>query len=143
MIIQEPYVIKGGVFSDHRGKISFVNDFHFDNIKRFYVFTQSPDNGSRAWQGHQIESKHFYCTKGSYLIKTVQIDDWEKPSKNLRPLSFRLTAENSKILIVPPGYANAIVALQPNSQLLVFSDKTMDKTKSDMYRFDKELWINQ
>lgn len=32
-----PKVIQGGNFSDHRGTISYVNDFSFKDIERFYI----------------------------------------------------------------------------------------------------------
>lgn len=32
-----PKIIQGGDFLDHRGTISYVNDFSFKVIERFYI----------------------------------------------------------------------------------------------------------
>jgi dTDP-4-dehydrorhamnose 3,5-epimerase len=58
MILDKPEIIKGGSYSDNRGEIRFVNDFQFDDVKRFY-FIKHPDKSViRAWQGHQFEKKN-------------------------------------------------------------------------------------
>jgi hypothetical protein len=52
-MLEKPTIIKGGSFSDDRGLMRFVNDFRFDDVKRFY-FIKHPDlSVKRAWQGHQ------------------------------------------------------------------------------------------
>lgn len=58
-----PKVISGGCFSDHRGSISYVNDFTFENIERFYVISNSDENPIRAWQGHKLDAKKFLLFK--------------------------------------------------------------------------------
>jgi hypothetical protein len=37
MQVEKPEIIEGGFFEDPRGKIQYVNDFHFENVKRFYL----------------------------------------------------------------------------------------------------------
>ena len=59
----KPKIIKGGKFSDHRGSISYVNDFSFADIERFYIISNSIENPIRAWQGHKLDAKNFYCLK--------------------------------------------------------------------------------
>lgn len=50
-------IIKGGTFNDERGYMRFVNDFHFNEVNRFY-FIKHPDTETvRAWQGHQFEKR--------------------------------------------------------------------------------------
>ena len=49
----EPKIIQGGKFSDQRGSISYVNDFNFTDIERFYIISNSKENPVRAWQGHK------------------------------------------------------------------------------------------
>lgn len=63
-----PKIIKGGKFKDERGLIRFVNDFHFENIKRFYLIKHPDTKFVRAYQGHQLESKYFYPVSGSFVI---------------------------------------------------------------------------
>ena len=108
-----PTLIKGGIFSDHRGSLSFVNDFVLDEVKRFYTITQSPENGPRAWQGHKTESKYFYCVRGSFAVKLVEIDDWKHPSENLPVHAFEISEKESEVLVIPGGYANGLKALEP------------------------------
>jgi len=140
--MREPFLINGGIFSDERGVIRFVNDFTLEGIKRFYTITQSPESGPRAWQGHKMESKYFYCLKGSFALRLAKIDNWEEPGNSPEIKSFKLSDVNSDILVVPDGYANGIQALEEYSQLLIFSEKTIDEAKDDEVRFDKDRWIN-
>jgi len=133
-------LIKGGIFKDERGTIQFVNDFKFLDIKRFYITENVSTDEVRAWQGHKTEKKYFYAITGEFLIGLVKIDNWETPSKNLKAESLILSEKDSKILEIPAGYANGLRALKPNSKLLIFSDKTMEK--ADKYMYDKNLWIN-
>lgn len=40
----KPKIIQGGKFSDQRGTISYVNDFMFTDIERFYIISNSLEN---------------------------------------------------------------------------------------------------
>ena len=60
-----PQLIEGGNFSDHRGTLSYVNDFSFKDIERFYIISNSVTHPVRAWQGHKLDAKNFYCLSGS------------------------------------------------------------------------------
>jgi hypothetical protein len=55
-------------------------------------------NVIRAWQGHTIESRWFNCVKGSFTVKLIEIDNWEKPSKEFKVLRYKLTSEKQEIL---------------------------------------------
>ena len=78
----KPFLIEGGIFSDYRGTLTFVNDFSLENAKRFYTITQSPSQGVRAWQGHKTESKYIYCLNGAFAIRLI----WQKMmNKDLMP----------------------------------------------------------
>ena len=136
------YITEGGVYSDNRGAVAFVNDFNLAPVKRFYLITHPNTDIVRAWQGHKIERKWFYCTKGSFEIKVVKIDDWANPSKELVIESYILTATKSQVLAVSEGCATGIRAMEMDSSLMVFSDKTLDEAKNDDYRFDKDYWFN-
>ena len=135
-----PKIIKGDIASDNRGSISFVNDFKFENIKRFYVVENSEDNPIRAWHGHKKDIKHFYCVKGSFLVSYVKIDDWENPSKNLVVHHTTLDDKESKILVIPAGYANSIKAIEPGSKLISFSILDMDEASDDSVRYPADTW---
>ncbi|SHG93828.1 cupin domain-containing protein [Flavobacterium defluvii] len=139
-----PEVIQGGNFSDHRGTISYVNDFSFNDIERFYIITNSEENPIRAWQGHKLDSKNFYCVSGSFKIHFVKIDNWESPSKNLPVETIIVSEGDSKIVQIPPGYANAVQSLESNSKLISFSTLPLTKVKEDDARYPSDYWnINE
>lgn len=133
-------IIQGGRHEDDRGILSFVNEFNFDDIVRFYTIENKDINVKRGWQGHKKECKYFYCVKGSFDIALVQIDYWQQPSKNLIPKRITLQNNKSEILMVPGGYANAITALEEQSKLIVFSNYTLEESIKDSFRFNSNLW---
>lgn len=134
-------IIQGNLHTDHRGTIRFVNDFTFDGIKRFYTITHPDTNTIRAWQGHKIETKHFFVSKGSFIINWIAIDNWESPSKDLKINAYTLSDTQSEILTIPPGHVNGFKALEPDSTLMVFSDMLLEDAKNDDYRFPVEMWL--
>jgi dTDP-4-dehydrorhamnose 3,5-epimerase-like enzyme len=132
----EATVIEGNVFTDQRGSVSFVNDFKFLGIERFYIIENSEMHPLRVWQGHKLDSKNFYCIKGSFKISFVKVDNWENPSSDLKVESMVLTAGVSAVLNIPFGYANAIKSLEKGSRLLSFSTLPLDQVSNDDVRFD-------
>ena len=135
-------IISGGQFNDDRGTVSFVNDFDMTSIKRFYSIHHPNDEIIRAWQGHKVEKKWFYCVRGSFLINVIQIDNWEKPSTNLNVSSYHLHSNNSSVLYVPGGHVTGIKAHEADSTLMVYSDMFINESKDDDFRFDKNNWFN-
>lgn len=136
------HLIKGAIFSDYRGIIRHVNDFGFESIKRFYTIYHPDTKIIRAWQGHKLESKYFYVVKGSFLVNTIKIDKWEGPDKNILPNTLRITENESNIIIVEPGQANGFKALTPDSIMMVFSDKTLEESQADNYRWEAGYFLN-
>ena len=135
-----PEVIQGGNFSDHRGTISYVNDFSFDGIERFYIITNSEENPVRAWQGHKLDAKNFYCVSGSFKIHFIKIDNWENPSKDLNIETVLVNEFDSKIVHIPAGYANAVESLERNSKLISFSTLPLSNVKDDDARYPADYW---
>jgi dTDP-4-dehydrorhamnose 3,5-epimerase-like enzyme len=135
-----PQLIKGGIHTDQRGQISFVNDLKFDAIERFYIISNSAKNPLRAWHGHKIDNKYFYCIKGVIKVHYVKIDDWESPSRNLKVESVVLNAAESTIFHIPEGYANAIESLEVGSKLMSFSTLPLDRISEDDVRFESDMW---
>ncbi|MFZ4796711.1 MAG: WxcM-like domain-containing protein [Bacteroidia bacterium] len=133
-------LIEGGIFSDNRGKLFHVNEFDMSLVKRFYAVENNIENPTRAWQAHQKESKWFFVVKGSFLIGLVLPDNWESPSPNLHIEKIILGETDSKVLYIPPGYANGIKALEPNSKLMVFSNFTIQEAATDNIKFDINTW---
>ena len=136
-----PKLIAGGNFSDHRGTLSYVNDFSFKDIERFYIISNSDTHPLRAWQGHKLDAKNFYCLSGSFRIHYVKIDNWENPSKDLTIETVTLTESESKMLHIPAGYANAIESLGPDSKLISFSTLPLSNVSEDDVRYDANYWM--
>jgi dTDP-4-dehydrorhamnose 3,5-epimerase-like enzyme len=135
-----PKIIQGGRFSDHRGTISYVNDFKFTDIERFYIISNSEENPIRAWQGHKLDAKNFYCLSGSFNIYFVKIDNWENPSKELTVESIFVSVNDSKIVHIPAGYANAIESLEKDSKLISFSTLPLANVGDDDIRYASDFW---
>ena len=134
-------LIDDGIFSDNRGKLFHVNEFDMTLVKRFYAVENNIENPTRAWQAHQKESKWFYVMKGSFLIGLVKPDNWESPSQNLQVEKIILSETESKVLYIPPGYANGVKALEENSKLMVFSNFTIQEAATDNIKFDINTWL--
>jgi len=132
----EVNTIKGDSFSDSRGTVRFVNDFLFEGIKRFYTILHPDIEVIRAWQGHKKETKCFFVSRGTFVFNWIKIDNWKQPSANLTVNSKVLSEKDSAVLIIPPGHVNGFKALEPDSTVIVFSDLTLDESKSDDYRWD-------
>lgn len=138
----KPQIIKGGAFQDERGTLRFVNDFSFDNIKRFYFIKHFGTEAIRAWQGHEFENKYFYPIRGRFVVAWVKIDIFEHPSHNLKAEYRILSAENSEILAIPKGFANGLKALEPNSEIMVLSDMVLEHSVKEKIIYPSNWWIN-
>ena len=140
-MLKKPSIIQGGKHSDARGRMSFVNAFSMDAVKRFYVIEPKNTEIIRAWQGHKQEEKWFHVLNGSFAVVLVEIDNWATPSDNLPYEKFVLEADNNQVLHVPKGYANGFIALEADARLLVFSDASLAESADDNYRFDANKWF--
>ena len=109
-------------------------------MKRFYIIEGQAKGSVRAWQGHQKENKFFYVTKGDFLICAVRIDDWDNPSKSLPVKVFNISDRESKVLAIPDGHANGLQAKSEDGQLIIFSDKTLNESKDDDFRYPADWW---
>lgn len=119
-------VIKGNLFEDERGVVRFVNDFDMSRVVRMYCI--EPKMGViRAWQGHKVETKWFYVAKGSFLVKTVDMETMSRKE-------YLMSSSESKVLEIPGGYFNGFAALEEGSVLMVFSDFRLKESKVDDFR---------
>ncbi len=142
MQTQKIHFIEGGISTDYRGSISHVNDLDMSEIERFYIIHQEKCDIIRAWHAHQHEKKWFYCIKGAFTGAFVKIDDWEQPSPDLHAETYTLTSGTSRVLYVPEGYANGFRAIEPESELLVFSNKILSAALEDSWRYPAEMWMD-
>lgn len=136
----KPSVITGGLHSDARGSVSFVNDFDFKGVDRFYSIRCKNPNQPRGWVGHKRDTKWFTVLQGSFVIAVVAPDDWSTPSGRETVERFTLSADKPSVLCVPGGYATAQMALTPDAILTVFSSGTMQRAKEDDFRFPITQW---
>lgn len=137
-----PKLTQGGVFSDDRGTLQFVNDFDMTPIKRMYFTTHPLQETVRAWQGHKIECRWFFCVKGAFKINLVKIDDWDNPSENCQVFEYILEANKPQVLYMPNGFVNGFKATQENSKLMILSNFSLGEIEDDQVRFDSNKWIN-
>lgn len=137
-------VVKGEIHIDRRGKIASLNNFRFDGVNRVYFITHPNIEVIRGWHGHKLEKKWFYCVRGAFTIGLVEIDDWDNPSKSLKPTLHLISDKDSQIICIPEGYASCIKAEIPNSTLMVLSGKTMEDAQAtpDSYRWDPNYWFD-
>lgn len=133
-------VLSGGLATDKRGQVSFVNDFDFKNVKRFYQIKNSLSQPIRAFHGHMKEAKYFYVASGSILLAAVKLDNPKNPSKS-NPVSRNIiSSENPAVVSIPAGYANGFKSLEKNTVVLIFSTSSLSESQNDDYRYPPDYW---
>ena len=140
--IEMPTIIEGGLAIDDRGHVSFVNDFSFSGVKRFYTVDNHQANFVRAWHGHWKEVKWVFVVSGIAIIRCVKMDHDEKQNRNNTPLNFVLSCKQPKILRIPNGFANGFMTLQKNTKIMFFSNSTLQESLDDDFRFPADHWGN-
>jgi len=133
-------LINGGLAVDDRGTVSFVNDFNLEGVKRFYIVENHKRGFVRAWHAHKKEAKYVMVVKGSAVIGTVKIDNWENPSKDLKVNRFVLSEKNPSVLFIPAGFANGFMSLTEDAKLIFYSTSSLEESKGDDFRFDSRYW---
>lgn len=138
--MNKPTLIPGGIAIDDRGSVSFVNDFDFKNVKRFYAVANHRQGFVRAWHGHKKEAKYVLVTSGAALVGAVKIDNWEKPASTLEPEKYVLAASKPALLFIPAGYANGFKSLTKDTKIMFFSTSTLEESKGDDFRYPARHW---
>ena len=136
-------LISGSSHLDERGTLKFFNDLNLQEIVRFYEIAPSSTDLVRAWQGHRLEKKWFYCHAGSFVVNLVKVDDFENPSGDTTAQRFVLDEKHSKVLVVPGGYANGFKAETAGSKIMVFSNFLLKQSQEDDYRYPLDRWSAQ
>jgi dTDP-4-dehydrorhamnose 3,5-epimerase-like enzyme len=137
---QKPVLLAGGLAADDRGELGFVNDFHFDGVKRFYTVANHRQGFIRAWHGHKREAKYVTAVSGAAVLGAVCIDNWEEPSRNLTVDRYVLSATKPSVLYIPSGYANGFMSLTADLKLMFFSTSTLEESQGDDFRYDARHW---
>ena len=138
--MEKPILIEGTSAIDHRGKVSYVNDFQFDGVKRFYIIQNPQAYFVTVWQCHKHEEKYFTVIQGTALICAVKIDNWDNPSKDPPIQEFILSAEQPAILKIPKGFANGIMNFTKDTKTLIFATTTLSETSKDDIRLTPDYW---
>lgn len=133
-------IIEGGVSVDDRGLISYVNGFHFEDVRRFYIVQNHNSPFIRAWHAHKNEAKYIYVISGSALVGAVEIDDWDAPSKDLIVHQYILSEKKPSVLFIPKGYANGFMSLTNDLKVIFFSTSSLAESVEDDYRYDSHYW---
>jgi dTDP-4-dehydrorhamnose 3,5-epimerase len=126
-------LINGGISVDDRGTVRFVNDFNFQNVKRFYHVENHSKGFIRAWHGHKKEGKYVYVASGSALIGVVNMETNEISK-------YILSDKSPKVLFIPPGNFNGFKSLEENTKLLFFSTTTLSESLDDDIREEHNKW---
>lgn len=136
MQVSKPiWLTTGGVATDDRGSLSYVNAQLLD-IKRFYIVENNGTEIVRAWHGHKKEAKYVTAVAGSALIALFAVDDWESPS--IQPSKITrcvLSDKTPEMLYIPPGFVNGFRMLTPGAKLMFFSTSSVHESKDDDFRF--------
>ena len=91
--------IDGSIGLDDRGSVRFVNDFSFNEVKRFYQVANFDTNTVRAFHGHLKEAKYVYVPNGSIILCAVKLDNVKNPSQTSPVERFVLSAQKPQIVI--------------------------------------------
>ena len=134
------YIFNGGLAVDDRGEIAFVNEFDFEDVKRFYMVSNHKAGFVRAWHAHKHEAKYVMAVSGEAVIGAVKIDDWKKPSRNLTVERYVISSKKPQVLYIPPGYANGFMSLTSDLKLTFFSSSTLEESANDDIRYDARYW---
>tara|TARA_Y200000002_G_C22536929_1_gene602223 strand:+ start:318 stop:758 length:441 start_codon:yes stop_codon:yes gene_type:complete len=125
---------------DDRGYLHYCNSFDMTKYVRFYDVINYQRNFIRAWHAHKHEAKAVIVREGSAIVCLVKIDDWENPSKKLDIKKFFLSKHSPKLIEIPAGYANGFMSLEPNTKVTFYSDKKLDGSLNDDFRYEYDYW---
>ena len=153
--MNELKLIKGGLAVDNRGTLSFVNDFDFAGVKRFYIVENHQPKFIRAWHAHKLEGKYVMVVKGTAIIPCVKPTehDWTvddvcrcSPSHPGRIWNeseiktFVMSEKQPAILYIPPMYANGAMTIESGTKIMYMSTSTIEESKNDDIRFSADYW---
>lgn len=137
-MIDEPRLIEGGFAIDDRGSVSFINDFSFEGIKRYYQVENFSTNVIRAIHAHKEENKYVLVPKGT--VKVVLIKMNEDNTLNLEEVkTFVLSSKKPNILFIPKMWGNGFRTLEEGTIVQFYSTSTLEESKGDDYRFDWDI----
>jgi dTDP-4-dehydrorhamnose 3,5-epimerase len=132
--MKELAIISGSVSVDNRGFIRYVNEFSFDNVKRFYQVGNHNINFVRGWYGHDKEDLHVYVPRGTANFGVVDMSDEEQKR------TYVLSEQRPRILHIPPGYWRAFKMLEQYTCVIFFSNLTLKESQHGLKRKQWNEW---
>lgn len=140
---EQPIMVK----EDDRGSFAafwpnkfFVDASSIPPIKRvYYVVNHRPDV-IRGFHFHKKEWKIFTILKGSAKFVCIDPEQPKKEKLYLPKWIFCMSENSPKTIIVPPGFANGWMSLEPETILVCASTATFDESVADDKRFDPLEW---
>jgi dTDP-4-dehydrorhamnose 3,5-epimerase-like enzyme len=135
-----PRLIEGGLAVDDRGKVAFVNDFSFEDVKRCYMVSNHRVGFVRAWHAHHREAKYVMVVKGEAIVAAVAIDDWDNPAKDATINRYILSEQKPAVLYIPRAYANGFMTLSPDTRMMYFSTSSLEESQGDDIRYHARYW---
>jgi len=145
-MFDKPTMIKGAVFVDDRGIVTYCNDFDMSEVKRWYMLENHQEGYVRAWHGHLKEAKWVTCVSGAVVecaVKLIKpLTEWQLSILGDNVYRFTLHP-NGDVLYIPPGYANGHMNLVTGTRLIHFSNMLHEDTAGDDVRFDSSIhgWV--
>ena len=133
-------LINGGLSVDDRGVVKFVNDFKFENIKRFYHVSNHSKGFIRAWHGHTKSELYVYVAKGTIMMATMQIVD-EFCTSDLT--KWILSDMKPQILHIPVNHYNGFKTLTDDCQILFYSTIALEDMQGDDVRKEYDYCIDE
>lgn len=133
-------MMTGALAADDRGELGFVNDFHFEGVKRFYLVSNHRQGFIRAWHAHKREAKYVTAVSGAAVVGAVRVNNWDEPSRELPVGRYVLSAHKPSVLYIPSGYANGFMSLTMDLKLMFFSTSTLEESQGDDFRYDARYW---
>ena len=130
----------GDLAVDDRGSLSFVNQFDFAQVKRFYQVENLDTQTVRAWHGHVKESKYVYVSAGSIILGYLKLDSFTQPDWHLMPERVVLSAKKPQVVYIPGGYVNGFRALELGTKVIIYSTASLQDSRHDDYRFPYDFW---
>ena len=159
--MEEPKIINGGLSIDDRGEIEFLNEIP-PQFKRMYTVSNFQTPFIRCWHGHRLEKKIVKVLSGAALICVAALDELIE-HQTTKPITFYTTTgfdffkddytdfpkslkkfvlkeNDGKFLLIPGGFVNGAKTLIKETKLLYMSDKSIEESKEDDYRFPITLF---
>ena len=137
MDTSKPFMYESRVSSDDRGTfvpwLQNAENLEYApglKVKRVYYVYNYGAGIVRGFHFHEKEWKIFIIASGS--AKFVALD----PNKPEEQFTFISSSRKSNVIVVPPGFANGWISLEPNTILICGSTASFDESINDDKRMD-------